>query len=262
MIDNLITGILSSVATLIGSYFIFKQSDKGNQLKYITDERRKWREKIRELSVEFLTTELSSNVDNQYHQNLMLLKKIRNNVAVNLNPADDDDNFILCLMNCYIKSNCDLTKEIIREKLRLAFALLLKHDWERVKNEAKMRGHSIKFLLISFSLLIVTFIYIHFGYLPENINLKLDGNQVSVFHEYNYFGILESIFFVFLTVLIYNVFDFLVYYFKFRVENSYAKKKKNECFFYKYFGLILKTRKSVSEDIDLKNICCLKNKKD
>ena len=138
--SKIITGIVSSVATLIGSYFIFKQNDKSNQLKYITEERAKWREKIRELSVEFLTKELHLDNSIIVNPNLKELSKIRHQVAVRLNPNDDQDNKLLKLMNEYISlfikyDDGELEKK--RNEIQNSFAELLKHDWDRAKSESK-----------------------------------------------------------------------------------------------------------------------------
>jgi hypothetical protein len=138
--SDLATGIISSVFTLIGSYFVFKQNDKSNQLKYITEERAKWREKIRELSVEFLTKEL--HIDNSIIVNPKIneLSKIRHQVAVRLNPNDDQDNKLLKLMSEYISlfikyDDSELEKK--RNEIQNSFAELLKHDWDRAKAESK-----------------------------------------------------------------------------------------------------------------------------
>jgi len=125
--SEIITGLASSVVTLTVAYFVFRKDDKANQLTYITDERRKWREKIRELSVTFMTGGKYNSLRNEE------LRDIREKVAVRLNPDDVEDKYILCLMDCYIENNCNLLKDKIRKKLSLAFASLLKHDWDRAK---------------------------------------------------------------------------------------------------------------------------------
>ncbi len=134
--DKLLTALLG----FISAYFVFRQNDKSNQLKYITEERQKWREKIRKLSVEFLTSELYENDNSLVNPNLKRLKNIRQQVAVRLNPNDVKDKYILCLMDCYIENKCALNKEEISERLSIAFASLLKYDWERAKMKQQWRA--------------------------------------------------------------------------------------------------------------------------
>ena len=120
------TAIFSAIGGFITAFLAFKKDDKSNQLKHITDERKEWRVKIRKLVVKFLEDE-SINLSEAK------LRRIRTEIAINLNPTDDEDNYILKLMDDYIinQSN-ELHVEISK-----AFATLLKHDWERAKNEAK-----------------------------------------------------------------------------------------------------------------------------
>lgn len=129
--DKVIIGFFS----FISAYFVFRQNDKSNQLKYITEERAKWRGKIRKLSVEFMTGQYVDYEHKTLSENE--LRNIREKVAVRLNPNDDEDNNILCLMNLYIENQCSISRDKIRVKLSIAFAELLKHDWDRVKAESK-----------------------------------------------------------------------------------------------------------------------------
>jgi hypothetical protein len=118
--------IFSAIGGFITAFLAFKKDDKSSQLKYITDERKEWRVKIRKLVIEFLEDESINITDTK-------LRRIRTEIAINLNPEDDEDNNILDLMDTYIIEKNDDN----RKKLTLAFSFLLKHDWERAKNEAK-----------------------------------------------------------------------------------------------------------------------------
>lgn len=137
--ENVITGIVSSGITLIGSYFVFKQNDKGNQLKYITEERQKWREQIRELSVDFLSHPFKKDGTKAADIDILFLKRIRSNIALRLNPDDVEDKKILEKMNNYImlfENNNSIEAQLVNGQIEIAFAHLLKHDWERAKQES------------------------------------------------------------------------------------------------------------------------------
>lgn len=224
--NDVIIGLVSSLVTLAGSYFIFKNNDKSNQLKYITEERQKWREKIRELSVSFMSGRyvnnefLSVNVETE-------LINIREQMAVRLNPDDEEDNYILCLMDCYIKNknNC----EAIKKELSIAFASLLKHDWERAKNETKMESNSSKLLIVFMALFVVTLIFEWCGYLPESIDLS--GKKIIFSHPI--LIICKFILFVLLTLFIYKFLQFFKCFVSYLIENKLiasfkSKPTKNE----------------------------------
>jgi hypothetical protein len=164
--SELITGIVSSIVTLIGSYFVFKQNDKSNQLKYITEERQKWRERIRELSVEFLTKELHIDNSTIVNPNIKELNKIRHQVAVRLNPNDEEDEKLLELMSDYITSfktsnYVDLEKK--SNEIQNSFAELLKHDWDRAKAETKEKRvvNLLELILVAFVSFQTFRFYIH-----------------------------------------------------------------------------------------------------
>jgi len=144
---ELTTAIFGAIGGFITAFFAFKKDDKSNQLKHITEERKQWRVKIRELVVKFL------DEDSINPTNAKLLLSIRTEIAINLNPEDDEDNHILDLMDDYIKEKSN-DKRI---KLSEAFAILLKHDWERVKKEAKSEKiiTPLKVILFGFILCII-----------------------------------------------------------------------------------------------------------
>ncbi len=239
------------------AYFLFRKDDKANQLRYITEEREKWREKIRELSVSFMTGVLRNNEFTTFDNPELI--NIREQVAVRFNPNDEEDNYILCLMDCYIKNNCDLTRDKVRERLSVAFASLLKHDWERVKNEAKMESNSSKIVLFLFSLLVVTFIFTCNNFIPRKLNLftyKLSYNKDLDFSDLFFW---KSLVFVLAVLLFYQLFKYLRWRRKHRFENklNYCCNKtaitKNKSCWDNYLGYV--TRVRVTE---FKH-CCKKN---
>jgi hypothetical protein len=225
--DNIIPAILG----FISAYFVFYQKDKGNQLKFITSERQKWTEKIRELSVEFLT---GVYVNNELKQlNNQELRNIRQQVAVRLNPDDLDDKSILKLMDCYIENNCNISRKRIAELLIVSFSSLLKHDWERVKNETKMEGNSSKIILFLASVLIMTFFFSKANDILSKINFFEYRYFLS--NNFSFYDLIfwKFIFFILSILLMYHLLKFLRWRRKFRFENNLkwcSLKKKKDSF--------------------------------
>ena len=247
--SELITALLG----FISAYFIFKQNDKSNQLKYITEERQKWREKIRELSVEFI----SGKTTNGKHRKLNKseFENIKEQVAVRLNPDDDEDRYILCIMDCYIKTG----EEKLLKCLSSAFAYLLKHDWERAKSEAKMKSNSFKVFLLLLSVLMVFFAISMSGIILEGIFLlwlKIgeniiigDSNMEMSYFRIEFFHLLVN---VLLVLVAYQALKFFCWLIGCTFENSgkcFCTTNKNPCSFDKYIGL--KKRRRLSS----KNCC-------
>lgn len=93
-------------------------------IENITQDRRAWREKVREKSLSVHDSMVSRDQES--------LDKLRAEFRAILNPTDDDDKAIISCI-----SLPDEGKEVERaEEFAKRVALLLKHDWERVKLEA------------------------------------------------------------------------------------------------------------------------------
>jgi hypothetical protein len=93
-------------------------------IENITQDRRAWREKVRAKSLAVHDAIMSR--DNE------LLDKLRAEFRTILNPEDKDDGAIVSCISLPEEGN-----EIERaEEFAERIALLLKHDWERVKLEA------------------------------------------------------------------------------------------------------------------------------
>ena len=258
--SDLATGIISSVVTLIGSYFVFKQNDKSNQLKYITEERQKWREKIRKLSVAFMTGQYVDYEHKILSENE--LRNIREKVAVRLNPTDYEDNNILCLMDLYIERQCSISREKIRVKLRVAFASLLKHDWERAKNETKMKSNSSKIILFLISLFIVTSFFICANWLPEKINFFTYEACLKNNTSFSDLFILKAIGYTLLILAVYKLLKYWGWYFKndFEKNQNISTNSNDDCSnLHKYLGYSKRDEVSEFDETQFQNNRCKKN---
>jgi hypothetical protein len=114
------------VSALIAGLVSLRTSERKIQIENITQERAKWREKIR--SNALLVQQAAAAHDRAK------VKELHGVFQLLLNPLDDEDNDLL--------RSIDAMSTIDRPEPRLAeflarVALLLKHDWERAKREAK-----------------------------------------------------------------------------------------------------------------------------
>lgn len=130
--NEFLSGALSG---LITGWFAFGSTDKKNQLEHITTERRKWRDCMREIIPEFLYGKEDINgefkeISNSKRKAILAAVKIR------LNPFDENDIEIVSLMSDYIENQIPE----IATKIEDAVARLLKHDWDRVRKETKMKS--------------------------------------------------------------------------------------------------------------------------
>ena len=112
----------AAVGASITAFFTFRNNERNIKTKNITEERAKWREKIRELNTE------ASKADNEKD-----FKRFQYEFRVQLNPFDNDDNEIIELFD----DINDLDEK--KKELSIKLSLLLKHDWERSKSEVEKK---------------------------------------------------------------------------------------------------------------------------
>jgi len=122
------SGVLSALLT---SFFGKLQNDKNIKIENITKERRDWRDKIRNL-----TKEVNEKFyDNKFEK----IKPLISDFETRLNPIDknNEDQKIIDIL--YLISKLESQKEEKINEFNKRIALLLKHDWERVKKEVKLK---------------------------------------------------------------------------------------------------------------------------
>lgn len=155
--SEILTGI---IAALVTAWFTKSSTDKKNSLQYITDERRKWRDEIRSETIETVallrkleTTESNvSCLKNFDNPDYVKLQKHIAFFEIRLNPIDNEDKAILRILKSFLPNGKKQIENPI-EEFQDGIALLLKHDWERSKNEVNNKG---KIALIIFSLIFTT----------------------------------------------------------------------------------------------------------
>jgi hypothetical protein len=114
------------VAALVAGFVSRRNSERMIQTEHITRERAKWRDKIRCIARQ--VREAATEPD------LSKLEGLRLDLSLNLNPLDKEDQEILSVI-CEI-SKSDRSAPNVQEFFD-RLGLLLKHDWDRAKHEAK-----------------------------------------------------------------------------------------------------------------------------
>ena len=164
MNTELIIAILGSsvVSALVTQIFLKWKSDKQANIENITQERKEWRIRIRELLIEF--------TDAFNEQDVKLAKKVESELIVRLNPEDPDDMAILGMFPSLYENWSDESRLEFSDKL----AYLLKHDWERVKLEVSGGFTIYKFFsVLMFSSLTVVLFFGTYGedFITEKLSL-------------------------------------------------------------------------------------------
>ena len=114
------------VAAFVAGLVTLRTAERKIQIENITQERAKWREKIRANALLVQQFAVTKNNDKLDESRLIF--------ALLLNPHDSEDNAILeCIDG--IRTAKDAERTILEFVGRVAF--LLKHDWDRAKSEAK-----------------------------------------------------------------------------------------------------------------------------
>ncbi len=131
VLDTVFIGIIGGG---IGAFATISVANKNIEMENITQERRNWREKIRDKASEVVTAYQAKDKNK--------LTKLYVDFQVRLNPYDNNDIEILDTLrkmkediakkDIYTDINEDLIDELSKK-----LALLLKHDWERAKIEVK-----------------------------------------------------------------------------------------------------------------------------
>lgn len=131
------SGAIWAVFTaLITAYFTKKSNDKNASLKYVTEERQKWRNRIKEIASEIYINKLITDEDKTK------FNKLSAEFRLNMNPypLDQDNDIVHKLQLIEINPN----DKQHREEFVRHVAYMLKHDWQRSKVEAGIRESKVE----------------------------------------------------------------------------------------------------------------------
>lgn len=130
----MINNILSSA--VLAGLIVYFQTNRDNKLKYITEERKNWRERIKKLISELIS--LLKNYDSDKNDKKEI-DRILVELRLNLNPLDREDVKIIQTLD---EIEISLEK-LDNKKLNILVEqvqFLLKFEWEKAKNEAKNKN--------------------------------------------------------------------------------------------------------------------------
>lgn len=135
------------VAAVISMLTNVYNSKRTGNLKYITEERQKWREEIRQIAEDIIPC-------SQFSIKKYLIRlKVRINAEGLYNEKSYlEDSHIWKVIDDLEDNKCIDNFENNKKKLVLYLSALLKYDWERNKQE--VRGSSLEQLQITFSFLL------------------------------------------------------------------------------------------------------------
>lgn len=128
-LPSLLAGIsLTAVAGWIGSFFSLRKDERAVEIEQITKERTKWRDNMRKLTEEIVST----YHDNNQQAEQKKVATIRARLATSLSPKCEHDKQIVQHFDDLFSGKKNDIDVFVRR-----IAMLLKHDWERVKWECK-----------------------------------------------------------------------------------------------------------------------------
>jgi hypothetical protein len=121
----------SFVAAIVSGFVAFNVSDRKIEIKNITEERAKWRDRIRGDA-----RDICREYENGTLNKVLEFKVI---FSVNLNQNDCNDMEIVNVIDQFLNyiSSGNRVKNGLTDEFTIRISLLLKHDWERAKYEAK-----------------------------------------------------------------------------------------------------------------------------
>lgn len=125
---SLLAGVsLTAIGGWIASFVALRKDERAVQLEQVTKERTKWRDNMRKLCEQIAAV----HIENKASPIPAKVASLRARLATSINPKDTtDDGAILAHFDRLFSGESDDLKVFAHR-----VALLLKHDWERVKWE-------------------------------------------------------------------------------------------------------------------------------
>ncbi|MEY8201286.1 MAG: hypothetical protein RPS47_18770 [Colwellia sp.] len=120
------SGVIAAFVTALFSKMVL---DKKIRIENITNDRKEWREKIRNLTIEVVKAYQEKDKNE--------MQRLKAEFAIRLNPDDSDDQYILCSLNSIYRV---VWNEYSLERFCKGIACLLKHDWDRSKKESTIKA--------------------------------------------------------------------------------------------------------------------------
>ncbi|MFL4359173.1 hypothetical protein [Streptococcus uberis] len=149
--------ILSKIGfgSIIGATFVYMQNLRKNQLEYVTDERSKWRQILKNALVDLLDNNNIEHAINTIKSQLNPYGRL--NIKKNTSEYYLKDGHIWDLLENFNYSNSEI------KKLVLYIELSLKYDWEKSKKEVIVNYNNIILGFINLCSIILCLIMLYFG---------------------------------------------------------------------------------------------------
>ncbi|MBP5406339.1 hypothetical protein J6Z19_04225 [bacterium] len=286
LLPEIFTGI---AAALVTAWFTKSSDDKKNSLKFITDERRKWRNGIRKETETTVT--LLRKLEAAKTLNLAFREcfcnpdyvELQKHIAFfesRLNPFDEEDNAILNILRKFLPNPISAPDSNDIEEFQGRIALLLKHDWERSKTEVSNKW---KFGFVLFTIFLCAFQIFLFS---ENKIHKITlndmvsfcccdscdqicksvlGNQIAAktvnfIREFLKFlqknGALSTITCILTIISAYYILSIILRIFSSKILKDYST---NRCFnvFFELFGVTTRVAYDEKDSIFKNKFCCI-----
>jgi hypothetical protein len=123
----IVAAIVSLAVGLVNAFVSLRISSRGIKVDNVTKERAKWRDNVRAKALEVHKAAVS--------QNKTRLHELYLEFSLLLNPRDREDRAISNLIHKLAEKE-EPAESYLRELVE-RISLLLKHDWQRAKREAK-----------------------------------------------------------------------------------------------------------------------------
>lgn len=126
-------------------FFRLRKSERDFFGLYVIGERQKWRDHIRDQAdaIQLIVESIGDGQESR-KEAAASLRKIRTSIAVRLNPGDADDKDLLDALDVLIGKCISISPdELVKDSKTVLeeISWLLKHDWNRVKYEARPIWH-------------------------------------------------------------------------------------------------------------------------
>lgn len=167
----------SAFAGIITLMLNWAQNRKKNSLSYITEERKLWREKIREIGAKIAKCKYNGENENNIQQYLSQLEMNINPYGRTLPYDYLQDGHMWKVINEIKKSDSEEEFEQNKELLLGYLSLMLKEDWERSKREVKGYSNAVLYIaIIGIIGIVYCFFYMYI--------LKLENMEIFVLMQF------------------------------------------------------------------------------
>lgn len=123
----IVAAIVSLTVAFVNGFVSLRISAQSIKVDNVTKERAKWRDNVRQKALQVYKAAVNENTER--------LQELHLEFSLLLNPRDPEDRAILSLIHRLAGGEKPAEPDLVQLVERIS--LLLKHDWQRAKREAK-----------------------------------------------------------------------------------------------------------------------------